>query len=105
MYLFIGAPFSENCLHQKFCSVSRKANFANNSIHTIPIEIEAVWGPVDLVTGKLVPEKVGSPRTVEVVVRGNPFADAKKKPVNGAPGERLNNAGDENVPVTMDETQ
>lgn len=85
--------------------MSRKANFANNSIHAIPIEIEAAWGPVDLVTGKLAPEKVGSPRTVEVVVRGNPFADAKKRNVNGEPGERVNNAGEENVPAAMDETQ
>ncbi|CAM9936286.1 unnamed protein product [Ascophyllum nodosum] len=72
----------------------KKANFANNSIHSVAIEIEAAWGRVDFATGKLVPESVGSPRTVEVVVRGNPMGIAEptkvgNEAVTKAPGSAV----------------
>lgn len=50
-------------------------------------------------TGKLDPETVGSPRTVEVVVRGNPIAEANK-----ADDAEVANGGT-GAAVAMDETQ
>lgn len=51
-------------------------NLSNNAIVTLPERLEAAWGRVDVLTGKLDPDTIGSPLKAEVIVRGNPFADA-----------------------------
>lgn len=53
-----------------------QVNLSNNDIASLPERLEAAWGRVDVLTGKLDPDTVGSPFKAEVVVRGNPFADA-----------------------------
>lgn len=59
-----------------------QANFANNSTAYLPVDLEAAWGRANVLTGKLDPSTVGSPNKADVIVRGNPFADAKE--VTGA---------------------
>lgn len=54
-----------------------KANFSNNSIHSLPEDLEAAWGRPDVLSGKLDPSTVGSPNQAEILVRGNPLADGK----------------------------
>lgn len=56
-----------------------KVNLSNNEITFLPETVEAAWGQVDVLTGKLDPNTVGSPLKAEVIVRGNPFVDAASK--------------------------
>lgn len=79
-----------------------QANLANNSIYSLPIDLEAAWGRPNFVTGKLDPETVGSPRITEVVVRGNPIAEAPAK-VDSADG--VSSEGQGKDALSMDETQ
>ncbi|CAM9669490.1 unnamed protein product [Scytosiphon promiscuus] len=76
----------------------KKANLANNRISFLPVDVEAAWGRADAVTGKLDPDTVGSPRKVDVVIRGNPIAEPKKADGSGSGG-----AGQ--TAAAMDETQ
>eukprot|EP00904_Undaria_pinnatifida_P004218 jgi/Undpi1/13798/HiC_scaffold_9.g03449.m1 len=79
----------------------KKANLANNSIHSLPIDVEAAWGRPDAATGKLDPKAVGSPRTVEVLIRGNPIAEAKGEADAPPPSSSIDN----DKPGAMDEAQ
>eukprot|EP00752_Nemacystus_decipiens_P006856 g6158.t1 len=82
----------------------KKANLANNSIFSLPVDVEAAWGRPDAATGKLDPDTVGSPRKVEVVIRGNPIASEPKKVDVGKSGGEGEEAGPA-VAAAMDETQ
>ena len=66
--------------------------------------MEAAWGRPDAPTGKLDPDTVGSPRKVEVVIRGNPIAAEPKKMDVGKSGSGGEEAGSA-VAASMDETQ
>lgn len=68
------------------------------------MDVEAAWGRPDASTGKLDPDAVGSPRKVEVVVRGNPIAAEPKKADGGKSGSGSEGAGAV-VAAAMDETQ
>lgn len=57
--------------------------------------MEAAWGRVDVLTGKLDPDSVGSPLKAEIIVRGNPFVDAANKRAAAA----------EEEPAAMDDSQ
>ncbi|CAM9780683.1 unnamed protein product [Pylaiella littoralis] len=85
----------------------KKANLANNSIFTLPVDVEAAWGRPDASTGKLDPDSVGSPRKVEVVIRGNPVADPKRANGGGSgSGSGSGNSEDTGqAAAAMDETQ
>ncbi len=80
-----------------------QANLANNSMFSFPVDVEAAWGRPDVATGKLDPDAVGSPRKVEVVVRGNPVAEQPKK-VDGGTGGTNEDAG-QAAAAAMDESQ
>lgn len=68
------------------------------------MDVEAAWGRPDAPTGKLDPDTVGSPRKVEVVIRGNPIAAEPKKVDAGKSGSGGEEAGPA-VTAAMDETQ
>lgn len=67
------------------------------------MDVEAAWGRPDVATGKLDPDAVGSPRKVEVLVRGNPVAEQPKK-VDGGKGGNNEETG-QAVAAAMDESQ
>ena len=69
------------------------------------MDVEAAWGRPDLATGKLDPDTVGSPRKVEVVVRGNPVATEPKKADVAKSGSGSERAGPAVAAAAMDETQ
>lgn len=86
-----------------FRDIISKANLANNSIHSLPIDVEAAWGRPDAATGKLDPSTVGSPRTVEVLIRGNPIAEGKAEEGDAPPASGSAGAGNDGA--MMDEAQ